>query len=575
MSDTESNSSAAAQEEDAAVQGTDAAAEESTAAERPVKRPSAAYYEESRQALAAGNNPGWEFLESIGLDPELAAQAGIGFDPDWSSMWTKTPGPHLVIPLWHNKYQVYNLSDGVKRPWGFFSRQRAWNMGAMFDPGIHFITSGVFDALAVMENGWEAAAILGGYNDQLFLDKLSERQWEPRPDSAYIVALGNTNGEKEVEEWLTQQLKEKGAVVCTADISGDQLRAYEAYRENPEQFSAALDEAVANACRLLAESGFDVPDEYRQPAEGMPPLSETYPPKIMCVLPRTGTHTAERCNLPISRRRYRAETQKMLLEADESVRERIERHGLPIDVLAKAGLGYDPSLAEESGADYVPILVPLADHRSVVLAWGDDGIAMQIPPVAQIAWQTPQLQQKGTVFITRDVPDALVAMANGQRAVAVLGDAAPLIDHIKRTSKWLSHDAIFVIAMGGTEEDTRIADELLKTFKAQGLLATRAAIRGDSVSLLEENKRDPEIVRKRFAVAAQKCAAVLESRAKQKTANRGRKPGKGRPQARGRAHGGPAGRAPGRKPAGRAPGSRPAGAQGQRPAGSGRPSRPQ
>lgn len=503
------------------------------------KPPSAEYYEECRKALEDPGSPGRTFLESIGLKPETALHAGIGYDPEWTSSAAKPPEPYLIIPVRPSKYQTYNLGSEDRR-WKGYGQHRPWNIGMMFAPGVHFIASGVFDALALIEEGWPATAMLGGYNDQLFLDQLEERDWKPDPESVYIVALGSAPGETAVAEWLTEKLAEKGATVLSVDLAGESGRVYEAHKADRDKFREQVRTAVEAAAAQAGEHGQKIPEQYLEPSGTLPPVSMARPHKVRRITDAaTIGKPSPRFGMPISKRDYRAKTQQALQQADDALREKIEQNGISLETLVARGFGYDPDLAHADRPDVVPILLPLQGEGMAQLDWGVEGITLHEPLEAE-AWNLPAMKQKGVVFITRDLWDGLVAMENGQTTVVLTNGAEPFLHWIDKTAKYISRGTVFVIALGGSEEDVRDADAILQKLKSANRIASRAAIRGQSDTIAEDYRENPDLVRKRFALAVKKCSTVLETRAKQEAARKARSrkgakgKGKGRPQPGGR-----------------------------------------
>lgn len=487
------------------------------------KRPSTEYYEECRLALTDPASPGRAFLVSIGLNPETALHAGIGFDPAWSSCGAAEPGPHLIIPVRPDRYQTYGL-EKEKKQWQGWGQQRPWNMGIMFRPGVHFITSGVFDALAVMEEGFSAAALLGGYNDQLFLDELEERDWQPDPEAVYVIALGASKGETAVAEWLAAKLAEKGAAVCTADLCSGSARVYEAHKENPEQFGRQVASAVETAAGLLQERGADLPAAFLTPGEKLPEVSAELPPKVRQVTdPARIGRPSPRFGVPVSKRERLLQAQKQLREADDVLRSRIENNGISLKTLVRHGFGYAPELAAADQPEVLPVVMPVPNHRMVQLDWSEDGIGMHEMPDNLDGWNLQAMKEKGITFITRDIGDALVAMDSGQKTVMLPDDAGRFLQWIERNAKFISRGTVFVIALGSSEQDTKNADDILRLLKEKRRTATRAAIRGESATLFEEYQRDPALVRRRFAVAVKKCQNALEARAQQEAAQKAKR----------------------------------------------------
>lgn len=464
--------------------------------------PSPDYYKACRAALKAPDSPARDFLREINIRPETAVQAGLGYDPAWVGFPYPDPGPAIIIPLRAQDYQAYRLHSD-RNPWGVWGIERAWNLGLMFTEGLHFITSGVFDALAIRECGWDACAVLGAGNDNRFLMELGERDWTPDPDSAYIIAFGHNKVDKTGAVRLAEELRQRGAAVFIADLNGSARRVFEAHRDNPERFREETEKAVREAVESLRADGADVPDTWLEKKKSFT--------KPSLRLPGRRLRKAEDLK---TEQQYLKMCQQLLWEADGNLQKRFEKSGIRYETGLAAGLGVDLEKSGTDADDPLSIIVPLPKKQHMVLEWGN--AVRSVDTTDEPVWPKQRFTDAGVIYITRDVPDALVAMENGQQAVCLFGDVQALVDWLD-AGRWpVSHKAVYVIALGSSAEDIQIADELLKAFKAHNRTATRAAIRGDSDSLQEEYRRDPEIVKKRFAVATQKCQNVLAAQAAQK-----------------------------------------------------------
>ena len=461
--------------------------------------PSAEYYKTCRTALKDPACPGRAFFEEINIDPRTAVQAGLGFDPDWVGFPYPEPGPAVIIPLRSQDYQAFRLHSD-RNPWGIWGMERAWNLGLMFTEGLHFITSGVFDALAIRECGWDACALLGASNDNRFLMELGERDWTPEANSAYIIAFGKNKIDKSGAERLQAELKERGASVYIANLNGDARRVFEAHRDDPERFAEETEKAVHEAVNALREEGFDVPDAWLEKRNSFSKPSLRLPGKRL--------HRAEEQE---TEHQHLKRCQKFLWEADADVQRRFEKSGIRFETGLQAGFGMDP---EKSGAgedDPLCIVVPLPRKQYMQLDWGED-TETPVLPEGERVWPKQRFLDQGVIYITRDIADALVARENGQQTVCLLSDAEDVVEWLDSSGWPISRKAVFVIALGSSEEDQKNADILLTAFKANKRTATRAAIRGESASLQEEYRRDPETVGKRFAVATKKCESVIAAR---------------------------------------------------------------
>lgn len=461
--------------------------------------PSSEYYKACRTALREAGCPARAFFEEIGIDPQTAVSAGLGFDPEWIGFPYAEPGPAVIIPLRSQDYQAYRL-DSDRNPWGIWGIERAWHLGLMFTSGLHFITTGVFDALAIRECGWDACAVLGADNDNRFLAELDERGWKPEPDSAYIIAMGKYPADQEGAERLAAALRERGASVFVANLYEGAERVYEARKNDPAGFCRRTEKAVEEAVETLRAEGVPVSESWLEKKTAFPKPSLRLPGRrLKKSADEKTTH------------QYMKKCRQWLWEADPELQARFEKGGIKLETALQAGLGVDLEKSSPDPADPLVVVVPLPKKQYMLLNWGENSRTEEVPE-GELLWQKQNMTLRDIIYITRDVVGTLIAMECGQTAVGLLGDGQELAQWLSSGNWHVSHDAVFVIALDGSEKDIRDADDLLKAFKAQHYTATRAAIRGEAGTLAEEYRRSPETVKKRFALATKKCMDAVAAK---------------------------------------------------------------
>lgn len=437
--------------------------------------------QESREALAQPDNPGRAFFESIGIDPNTAIHAGLGH--------LNLKDEMIVIPLTEKSFEIF-LLNGDKKPWKTRGESHSigWNTGILFEPGIHFITSGVFDSLAVMECGYTACTMRGSFYINKFLVSLDSAEWKPREDAVLVVALAP--GEAEAAQRLADGLEARGAKVLITNLGGESRRVFEEHHRDAEEFCAHVHKAAEEAAALC-------PDVLTaQPLDELPPVNP-YVLKEAVVQPSRTSFNGKN---------VRGRAQHALKKAGDDVRTRFETKGISRRAAVAAGLGYIPELRTKYGKGSLPVMIPYDNFRNEIVDWNKP------VPKKKEAWRSWILDTPGIIFIAWSVDDALVAIENGQKAMAV-GEVPRFLRNLKKEKVKLSDQAAFVLIPPSGEQAQKDSDAILKFFKRKNAIVTRAAaFRGTSEDVITEFRKNPQQTKKYFDAAVAKVGKVLEKR---------------------------------------------------------------
>lgn len=487
-------------------------------AEDAVVRDIKAYFEQCCENLRQPDSPGRAYLKDRGISVEAALHAGIGCDPEWKKSTNATPFPAMIAPLGPESYEISSIQRPVAE--GPMWRQRGpfipWNWGALEHGGVTFIVSGILDGLAVMEAGYKASAILGARNGPQYVKTLEAAGWTPPEDAAYVIAFTRSPYDEDAAKFIGGWLQASGAAVVQAtDLAGDTLqRLFEAHRDDPEAFKAAVQKTAEQAAETAKEAGHtvdaaptDVPHEW----PGVYVSEERALPRIksMQQIPNSEKRTIRR---------------KALREAGADVVKRFEECGIKVQTAIDSGLGYVPDRTQDDGPLF--IMVPYGRRQSVNIPWGVPLKDEVYKRIQAYLWNQRVLRNKGVIVITRDVPDALAAIESGMTAAALInGNPERFIQHIADEKTKFHPLTAFVIALGAGEEDQKNADAIVQALKEKKALVAKAPVSGHSASIIEEYRKSPETVKKRFAVVKERCEAPLAKRkeilAKQKQQRKG------------------------------------------------------
>lgn len=201
------------------------------------------YYRECRERLK--DERALNYLKSRGISTETAEAYYIGFDPAADPAQSNHPRERLIIPV--TKYHfIGRATDGGNDRFAKMNSKGApvgiFNMGALYAQDVRevFITEGVFDALSIIECGFDAISLNSTSNYKLLLKRLEVQ----RTNATLIVCLDNDEPGENAARDLMQGLNTLGISCIKGNICGGYKDPSEALNANKEEFINSLEKAV-------------------------------------------------------------------------------------------------------------------------------------------------------------------------------------------------------------------------------------------------------------------------------------------------------------------------------------------
>lgn len=175
------------------------------------------FYKECKEELERQYNEGGigaDYLKSRAISKEVALSKGLGFCNNWKSPTAIRNGREpkgnnvIVIPCSSNYYIARNMD--IKSAYRYFNEAGNgetcfFNEEAIREEGIIFVTEGNFDALSLIEVGFNAIALNGTSGVNKFIKYLQE----DKVKSNIIIALDNDEAGLKASNELKIALKEK------------------------------------------------------------------------------------------------------------------------------------------------------------------------------------------------------------------------------------------------------------------------------------------------------------------------------------------------------------------------------
>ena len=171
------------------------------------------YYRQCEQRLT--DPAAMAYLKARGISPEIASLFSIGYDPEAdpaaapgaiSDAGKKHPEPRIIIPCTKDFYMARAVNPDEKKrfinPSG--TEKKIFNANCIYntrDNNIVFVVEGVFDALAIIESGFQALAINTRVNGGPLIPILKDR---PAPRTRFIICPDNDRDPKTAEKTMKE-----------------------------------------------------------------------------------------------------------------------------------------------------------------------------------------------------------------------------------------------------------------------------------------------------------------------------------------------------------------------------------
>jgi len=201
------------------------------------------YYKACRERL---NDPAvLSYLQARGISFETASAYGLGYDPAadpanapgaMGAAEKRYPCPRLIIPVTCGYYLARRVDgnpfcDKMNSKNG---KADIFNLSVLYEKDVRevFVTEGVFDALSVIEAGYNAIALNSANYAKLLVKKLEERQ----PKATLILSSDNDGRGKEAETVLKKACERLKINYITANISAGYKDPNEAFTSDKRAF---------------------------------------------------------------------------------------------------------------------------------------------------------------------------------------------------------------------------------------------------------------------------------------------------------------------------------------------------
>ena len=214
---------------------------------RPVSVDFRAYYEVCKSKLLESKDA-ISYLLERGISKEVAISHNIGFDPNSDPACSGYKSPRLIIPTSDFHYIGRSIDNRIDKRFAKLNVKGAksgvFNLDVLYEGhDVIFITEGVFDALSVIELGYESIALNSTNNVDLLLRELELK----KTDSFLIISLDNDEPGKNSSILLRNGLNHLNINNIIENISGKFKDPNEALISDRESFKINLENAKLRA----------------------------------------------------------------------------------------------------------------------------------------------------------------------------------------------------------------------------------------------------------------------------------------------------------------------------------------
>lgn len=193
------------------------------------------------RACRADGELGKAYLDSRGISFATAAKNWIGYDKGKSA---------IVIPaLSENRKMSYVIRYTSSRVGMRYKNAEGVSVGFFNYKGICskeplFVVEGAFDALSILDLGFNALALNSGSNADKFIKLVNERKDNSDFPTKILIAMDNDEAGRGYAETLSDGLQAASVPFEVVDIAGGYKDANELLQRNRERLRANLNRAV-------------------------------------------------------------------------------------------------------------------------------------------------------------------------------------------------------------------------------------------------------------------------------------------------------------------------------------------
>ena len=202
------------------------------------------------------------FLQSRGISLETADKFQIGYCQNWTHPTGKTPQKNVIILPSGEGYISRDINPQCMKQYRYMNVEPVGLFNSDFCKSDEplFVVEGMFDALSVIELGFEATALNSISNKTLFLQELQKQ----KPNRPIILALDNDEAGQKAQKELLQNVPDYVAMADVEYLFDNHKDANESLIADREAFRKRLEFVSSSAVSEFEEWKKERQDEYDQ-----------------------------------------------------------------------------------------------------------------------------------------------------------------------------------------------------------------------------------------------------------------------------------------------------------------------
>lgn len=210
---------------------------------KPVEKPKKSYKEYidfCNLQLLKGNNPGYEYMKARGVTDEQMKRFKFGYDANTTCGDIRDERA-VVLPTSEYAY-IYRSIEGKKYDWGGNHLVELFNLEDLYKDTKEpiFLVEGIFDALAIMSCGYDAAALITNNISKANIEILENNP----PTRPILISLDTDERGQKGQESTLNKLKDKSIDITPVTIVEGFKDPSECYCNNRQQLKDSLKAAI-------------------------------------------------------------------------------------------------------------------------------------------------------------------------------------------------------------------------------------------------------------------------------------------------------------------------------------------
>lgn len=220
------------------------------------------FYVESMREFSESphNTKAIAYLTARGISLDTAYRYNVGYCEKWQSptvikkqiakgnTWRPDPTARLIFPMSKNHYIARAIDDNIKE----YAKMNEtggggislFNIRSLNEKDLVFVVEGIFDALSIIEVGYNAIAINSTSNADILINEIEKREKTP----LIVLSLDNDSPGQKAQTKIINELKRINRAYIVANISGK-------YKDANEYLVADKDGFIKGIKRALHTNG--------------------------------------------------------------------------------------------------------------------------------------------------------------------------------------------------------------------------------------------------------------------------------------------------------------------------------